>query len=60
MELADILARVRHTAPAAPAPPEHEQGPAGLNPVLIAVAAFAVGILLACIVDWRGHAHPRD
>jgi hypothetical protein len=23
-------------------------------------AAFAAGVVLAKIVDWRGHAHPRD
>jgi hypothetical protein len=23
-------------------------------------AAFAVGVVLAKVVDWRGHAHPRD
>jgi len=32
----------------------------GPSPVLIVGAAFAAGILLAKVVDWRGHAHPRD
>jgi hypothetical protein len=31
----------------------------GPNPLLIAAAAFAVGIVAAKLVDWRGHAHPR-
>jgi len=31
----------------------------GLNPFLVAGAAFAVGMLLAKLIDWRGHAHPR-
>ncbi len=31
----------------------------GLNPIVVAVVAFAAGMLLAKIVDWRGHAHPR-
>lgn len=30
------------------------------NPLLVLGIAFATGILLAKIVDWRGHAHPRD
>jgi hypothetical protein len=33
---------------------------AGPNPFLIGAAAFAVGMLLAKVIDWRGHAHPRD
>ena len=32
----------------------------GPSPILIVGAAFAAGILLAKVVDWRGHAHPRD
>ena len=31
----------------------------GPNPFLIAAAAFALGIVAAKLVDWRGHAHPR-
>jgi hypothetical protein len=31
----------------------------GPNPFAVAGAAFAVGTLLAKIIDWRGHAHPR-
>ena len=31
----------------------------GPNPFAVAGAAFGVGTLLAKIVDWRGHAHPR-
>jgi hypothetical protein len=31
----------------------------GPNPFAVAAAAFAVGTLLAKIVDWRGHAHPK-
>ena len=30
------------------------------NPFLVIGIALATGILLAKIVDWRGHAHPRD
>jgi hypothetical protein len=29
------------------------------NPFVVAGAAFAVGSVLAKMIDWRGHAHPR-
>lgn len=32
----------------------------GLNPFLVVGIALAAGIALAKVVDWRGHAHPRD
>jgi hypothetical protein len=32
----------------------------GPPPVVIVGAAFVAGIVLAKVVDWRGHAHPRD
>jgi hypothetical protein len=32
----------------------------GPNPFLVAGAALAAGIVLAKMIDWRGHAHPRD
>jgi hypothetical protein len=35
-------------------------GRGGPNPVLVVGLAFAAGILLAKVIDWRGHAHPRD
>ena len=37
--------------------PKRKSGP---NPFLVLGAAFAAGIMIAKIVDWRGHAHPRD
>ena len=46
--------------PAAPAGPQHAaQGKGGSNPFLVAGAAFGAGTLLAKLIDWRGHAHPR-
>ncbi len=55
MEVAEILERAQ------PEPPSAREGGAnGLSPVLIALAAFAVGVFLARLVDWRSHAHPRD
>ena len=44
--------------PAAPSGPERtrKRGP---NPFLVAGAAFAAGTVLAKLIDWRGHAHPR-
>jgi hypothetical protein len=45
------------------APPGPQLGPRrqrrGPNPFLVAGAAFAVGTVLAKLIDWRGHAHPR-
>jgi hypothetical protein len=32
----------------------------GPPPVVIVGAALVAGIVIAKIVDWRGHAHPRD
>ena len=32
----------------------------GPNPLLVVGVALAAGIFLARLVDWRGHAHPRD
>jgi hypothetical protein len=40
-----------------PKPPGKAGGP---SPFLIVGVAFAAGIVLAKIIDWRGHAHPRD
>lgn len=37
--------------------PKTEKGP---NPFLVLGVAFAAGMLIAKIVDWRGHAHPRN
>jgi hypothetical protein len=32
----------------------------GPNPWLVVAGALVAGIALAKLVDWRGHAHPRD
>lgn len=40
-----------------PKPRGKKSGP---SPFLIVGAAFAAGILIAKIIDWRGHAHPSD
>ena len=48
--------------PAAPSGPQHarpKSGRRGPNPFAVAGAAFGVGTLLAKLIDWRGHAHPR-
>jgi hypothetical protein len=48
--------------PLAPSGPQHP-GPGrrgdGPNPFVVAAAAFAVGTVLAKLIDWRSHAHPR-
>jgi len=49
-----------------PSPPKNKnkkkkkRSRGGPNPFLVAGVAVAAGIALAKIVDWRGHAHPRD
>jgi hypothetical protein len=57
------------TAPAAPQAPQLGERPQktkrrkngrGPAPLLVVGIAFAAGIALAKVVDWRGHAHPRD
>jgi hypothetical protein len=47
--------------PAAPNGPQHsgKATKSGPNPFVVAGAAFGVGTLLAKLIDWRGHAHPR-
>ena len=32
----------------------------GPNPFLVIGVALVAGIVLAKVIDWRGHAHPRD
>jgi hypothetical protein len=68
-----MVARARGEAPtdqepgsdvAAPSVPQHgkrrKRSGGGPNPLLVVVAAGATGVLLAKLIDWRGHAHPRD
>ena len=69
-----IAARARGERPATPPTPpppaasrpekpkkeKKRRNGGGPAPLLIVGAAFAAGILLAKVVDWRGHAHPRD
>ena len=52
-------------APAAPTTPQLGARPKrtrgdGPNPFLVVGAALVVGVVLAKVIDWRGHAHPRD
>jgi hypothetical protein len=67
-----ILARARGQAPTdgtpgetVAAPPEPQVTPArakkggGPNPFVVVGVTFALGYLLAKVVDWRGHAHPN-
>jgi hypothetical protein len=52
------------SAPAAPSRPQLGRRPkkagSGPNPLVIVGAAFVAGIVVARLIDWRGHAHPRD
>ena len=50
--------------PPEPEPPKPRREPkpkrsGGPSPILVAIGAFAVGIVIAKVIDWRGHAHPR-
>jgi hypothetical protein len=65
-----IAARVKGQAPtdlepgsgamvAQPAPRAKLGTRRGPSPLLVIGAAFSVGIVLAKVLDWRGHAHPR-
>jgi hypothetical protein len=40
--------------------PKRPKKRGGPNPFLVAGVAIAAGIVLAKVIDWRGHAHPRD
>ncbi len=56
--------------PASPPPPpplgnrpkkeKRKKRGGGVSPVLIVGAAVVAGIVAAKVIDWRGHAHPRD
>ena len=51
--------------PAAPSAPQLGSRPkrkrgGGPSPFLVVGAALVAGIVLAKVIDWRGHAHPRD
>ena len=65
-----IAARLKGEAPTdlepgygavvAPSAPKAKRGRRGPSPFLVIGAALATGIILAKVIDWRGHAHPRD
>jgi hypothetical protein len=44
----------------APRPKRKRSGGGGPTPLLVVGAALVAGIVLAKVIDWRGHAHPRD
>jgi hypothetical protein len=43
-----------------PKPKKTKKRGGGPSPILIVGAALVTGIMLAKVIDWRGHAHPRD
>ena len=71
-----IMARVKGQAPTTQAPdggrpvaptspqlgsrPKPKRNGGGPNPLVLVGAAFVAGIVIAKVIDWRGHAHPRD
>jgi hypothetical protein len=64
------IARASDREPEAPSAPQitaprrkpkaKRRGRGGPNPFLVAGVALAAGIAIAKVIDWRGHAHPRD
>jgi hypothetical protein len=64
-----IAARAKGEAPTEAPTPSAPSGPqlvrprrqkrGGLNPWVVVGAALAGGYVLAKVLDWRGHAHPR-
>jgi hypothetical protein len=46
--------------PKAKKKPKEKKSRGGPPPVVIVGAALVAGIVLAKVIDWRGHAHPRD
>ncbi len=40
--------------------PKPKKKGGGPSPLLVVGAALVAGIVLAKVIDWRGHAHPRD
>jgi hypothetical protein len=60
----DLPAGSGAPTPTAPSRPPRSRRPkkagSGPNPLAIVGAAFVAGIVLAKVIDWRGHAHPRD
>jgi hypothetical protein len=46
--------------PTAKKPKSKKKRRGGPPPVVIVGAALVAGIVLAKVIDWRGHAHPRD
>ena len=41
-------------------PKKRKRSGKGPPPVVVVGAALVAGVLLAKVLDWRGHAHPRD
>jgi hypothetical protein len=58
-----IMERIRGQRGIEPSPADRPKAPkrtgAGPNPFVVAAAAFAAGVLMAKLIDWRGDAHPR-
>jgi hypothetical protein len=49
------------TAPTRPQlGPRPKRRGSGPSPFLVIGAALVAGVVLAKVIDWRGHAHPRD
>ncbi|TML57371.1 MAG: hypothetical protein E6G22_15870 [Actinobacteria bacterium] len=53
-------ATVTPVTPVTPEPKPRRKRNGGPNPWLVAAGALVAGVALAKLIDWRGHAHPRD
>jgi hypothetical protein len=52
--------RTQETAPRRAPTPKPRASGGGPKPFVVAGAAFALGIVLAHVLDWLGHRHPQQ
>jgi len=53
-------AQTQVTVPSGPQLGKRPGAGGGPSPIVVVAAALALGVLLAKVIDWRGHAHPRE
>jgi hypothetical protein len=56
----DEKPRDGRVSPSSPTPAETNKKRRGPSPWVVVGIALVAGILVARMIDWRGHAHPRD
>jgi hypothetical protein len=55
-----VHGRIAPSGPQVRGPKKSKARSGGISPWLVAALALAAGIAAAKVIDWRGHAHPRD